>query len=155
MKRKLRYYKEYERKVTVNRTTIYSVAASIAEEVYNRVSIMTGKFEVLDLSGKKLSSNDINEDIEVIITPVGIVPLTDKEIVREWFEDAKKDGSTEINLYCSTFSDIYRDITEKVANSPYVILKGTDEIYEYIDNGAIRDCEELLKYRGTYNPLIS
>jgi len=29
------------------------------------------------------------------------------------------------------------------------------KIHNYIYNGAIRDCEELLKYRGTYNPLIS
>ena len=151
MNRKLVRYEKFKRKVTVNRNTTYSVAVSILEEVYDSIGIRIGKFEVLDISGKKLTPDDIDGDIEVIIIPVGIAPPTPEETVQKWFEDAKKDGSTEINLYCSAFSDIYRDITEKVANSPYVILKGTDEMYEYIYNGAIRDCEELLKYRGTYH----
>lgn len=96
--------------------------------------------------------DEIRPGMEVTICPIMVIPrsYTPEETVIGWFEEAKKHGRTEINLYYKPNREHFDKMTEEIENSPYVRLIGTDDMYQYIYNGAVIDCQEILVYIGKY-----
>ncbi len=78
------------------------------------------------------------------------------EQVNNWFIRAKKGNLPEINLWSPALSEYYHKIQIHIPNSPYFTIGSVflpdsieeDDMFEYIDNGAVRDCSELLNYVG-------